>query len=198
RKVIDEGVFTHEATHQLEDYYSGGNIRNAQLHWFTEGFAEFNGNLHHFPKSDKYKFADFSNHRDQEFRGALKEPKPLTWSLNELLTIRDKRQMEEAAAKKAQDSGDLCTRDVLQSLFYAESWYWIWYCKKGPRSADLWPKFEKYVEAEISGKSGFDVFQSIFNLKIDEALEKEWLDFVTSGTKPTDDKSDGSSSGGAG
>ncbi len=177
RPVIDSGVFTHEATHQIMDYYTSltGVERS---HWFAEGFAEYSGALIYHRKSDRYRFNDFLTHRDKEFRETLKDKKALTWTLKELLTVPNKRAMEQRAREKAEADGDLSKRDQLQSLFYAEAWYWIWYCKKGPRAADLWPKFEKYVEAEFSDRSGISTFQEIFQIEIDEALEKEWLEFV--------------------
>lgn len=184
REVINSGVFTHEATHQLQDYYTSLDSVE-RSHWFTEGFAEYSGSLIYHQKSQKYKFNDFLTHRDLEFRNTLKDKKGLTWTLEEILTIPGKAAMEQRAKEKAEASGDLSKRDALQSLFYAQAWYWIWYCKKGPRAAELWPKFEKYVAAEFEGRSGPALFQEIFSLKIDEALEKEYLEFVQ---KPLLDK----------
>ncbi|MBI1852266.1 MAG: hypothetical protein HYR85_18140 [Planctomycetes bacterium] len=180
RPVIDGGTFTHEATHQLIDYFTRvrtGGVSWSQSHWFQEGVAEYIGNLHRVDqtregKGSLYFFGRFAGDRADEFRERRLGKKPV-FDLKELLHIGSTVELEAVTKQKDPEDWQRMT-----SLFYAEAWTLIRFFKQDTGETQYGKKFDQYFSEELSGHTGFDVFENIFQIKDYAELEKQWLAYV--------------------
>ncbi len=181
RPVIDSGIFTHEATHQLIHYYSskisGNPNASSNVHWFQEGIAEYCGNLRITKRSRKtgevrYLFGERSASRASELRGALAAEDPVYFKLEEMLSIRDKREMHAAARRMAPEDWQSLT-----SLFYAQAWTFVYFLKEQDEGKRFWQKFLAVMKAELEDESNPIAARKTLGIEDVEALEKEWLEW---------------------
>ncbi len=183
RPVIMSGTFTHEATHQILDYYArlntGRPLVVCRSHWFQEGIAEYIGTLRWLKEardggSRQYRFGVYSNHRAAEFHERRLSKKPL-FNLEELLHIENRAGLAALSRHKAPDEWQEMT-----TLFYAEAWSLVTFFRKFEGGARYWDKFVAYVNAELNGRTGYEVFQEIFQVKDLSEMEKQWNEFLDS------------------
>jgi hypothetical protein len=180
RPVINNGVFTHEATHQILDHYTKvktGRLAPSRSHWFQEGIAEYIGTLRHVDKTREglghaYLFGRYAADRAAEFRARMLGKKSI-FDLQEMLRISDRGEMVRVAREK--DSAEWQT---MTSLFYAEAWTLIHFFRKYEDGRPYWDKFLRYFNEELNGRSGFDVFEAIFQITDYGELERQWNEFV--------------------
>ena len=181
RPVIQNGIFTHEATHQFVHHYTtkltGNPLVGSGVHWFQEGIAEYCGNLRITPKSratgkSRYLFGQRTLQRAAEFRAALSAEPPVWFTLEELLSIRDKEELQRVARQKSPDRWMSLT-----SLFYAEAWAFVHFLESREDQGESWKRFLRLMRLELEGKS--NVFEARKVLAVDDlpALEKERLEW---------------------
>lgn len=181
RPVIDNGVFTHEATHQLIHYYSSKISKNpnaaSNVHWFQEGLAEYCGNLRITKRSRstgevRYLFGERSASRASELRAALSAEEPIYFTLEEMLSLRNSREMQAMAKNKSPEDWQSLT-----SLFYAQAWTFIYFLREQENGQRFWQKFLEVMKAELEDKSNTIAARKTLGIEDVEALEKEWLEW---------------------
>jgi hypothetical protein len=184
RGVIDQGTFTHEATHQILEYYSfqkTGHLTASNSHWFQEGIAEYIGTVHPIDSTrtgegHKYFFGRYAGSRADQFHERRLGKKSI-FSLGDLLKLRDIGEMHQRAKELDPEETQLMT-----VLFYAEAWTLIRFFKAYEGPENYSKKFDEYFGAELSGDSGFETFERIFQVKDYTELEKQWLAYVEKNT----------------
>jgi hypothetical protein len=181
RPVINNGVFTHEATHQVFHYYVMRSSENplilSQVHWFQEGIAEYLGTFRKTPVSrttgkSRYIFGDRSPNRIAELRGALDAGAPM-FSLEEMLSIRATPEMHRIARQKAPDNFE-----GMISRFYAQAWAFIYFLKEYEGGKPYWDRFLEYVRRELRGESNVFTAREVLAIQDVDAVEKEWLTWI--------------------
>lgn len=177
--IILGGIITHEATHQLVDYFTiektGNPFPLCLQHWFQEGFAEFQGCLiwdkkSRITKEREYKFNQYHDARMREYESAYRNGEYFTF--DEMISITTKEDLHRKAMSKNPK-----THLGLRSLFYAQAWSFIWFChhyEKGKYK----DKFLKVMEEELSGHTGPEVFYAIFGRENVPKIESEWWEYL--------------------
>jgi len=181
RPVIDNGVFTHEATHQVFHHYvlhfAKQPVGLSNVHWFQEGIAEYLGTFRKTPVSRKtgtsrYIFGDRSASRIAELRGAIDAGAPM-FSLEEMLSIRGVGEMYKIAREKSPENFE-----GMISRFYAQSWGFIYFLKEYEDGKPYWNRFLDYAQKELHGQSNVFTARESLGIKDVPAVEKEWLAWV--------------------
>ena len=179
RPVIESGIFTHEATHQIVHAHvartAGVGRGVSRVHWFQEGLAELCGNLRITPTSRKtgasrFLFAERAPHRAAELRRALGPDGPPRFSLAELMSIRASDELHAVAKQKSRDRWQ-----EIVSLFYAQSWAFVYFLKNQAPEGESWERFLDVMRNELAGRSDVNEARTLLGIEDPEALEQEWL-----------------------
>jgi hypothetical protein len=171
RKNFNLNKFFHEGVHQLVDAYTKGGSA-CFSHWWQEGFADFLGAAEK-TSDDRTGQDTFTLMVNNPFRVQSLRHGTIDWffKLEELLRLKDKLELMNAARKKAGKDQD--DRDAVGSIFYAQAWslvHFFWYGDGGKYR----PALLRYIGEELKGRSGFEVFRETFGNPDLEALDEAW------------------------
>lgn len=128
--------------------------------WSEYGFPEFFGSLtaldntYHFGQPDDDHLFAVST-----LRPALTARRLTVWSLDELTSIRDRYEFDEAVDRKAKAAGKTFNAKLAyRYLFYAQAWslaYHLWHA--GPEGAPKWrAKYLTYLGQELVARIDAD------------------------------------------
>ncbi|MBI1852267.1 MAG: DUF1570 domain-containing protein [Planctomycetes bacterium] len=185
----------HEGTHQLRAHYTKGGAENYETwtFWWNEGIAEYVSPSWdaEAARTHKHKFETVHAHRVEEFKAAMLRGKYVP--LFDLLSRPDQASVEEYLFNtykfQPNQMEELMSQYV--SLFYAESWSFIYFLNNY-QNAKYRDAFNKYCLAEFEGDfphregepSGsrpyLQELLGIQNRAGWDQLQTEWIEYVKS------------------